>query len=105
MDASTVKAAVMSVVLGIHKKLNPKDNDIPEVSGATCPGSDLNKFDSKIWPVATSRIAKKLDITIPDEEKLFGDTSGKLFTIDQVTEHVCSLIRKYEKKKRSEESG
>jgi hypothetical protein len=99
MEPSEVKAKIVAVVQNIHKKLNPQDQEQPEVTGMTCPGSNLNKFDSKIWPVAISRIAKKLEVEIPDDEKLFGDSNGKMYTIDQITERVCALIKKQEKNK------
>lgn len=57
---------------------------VQDVSGLPCPilvGGDvprrvLEQFDSTVWPVATSWIAKELGVTIDNDVHVFGGKNG-----------------------------
>lgn len=71
---------------------------VQEVSGLPCPclgGGDvprrvLEQFDSTVWPVATSWIAKELGVKIDNDVHVFGGRNGgPLLTINQSAELIC----------------
>ncbi len=63
--------------------------DSPVLSGGDVPGKVLPSFDSTVWPVATSWLAKKLGVVIPKDVHIFGTLDGKtLLTIDQSVDLV-----------------
>lgn len=72
--------------------------DIQAMSGLACPVLDdtsvppklLPKFDSTIWPVATTEVARKLGVTIPNDIHIFGGEKGNpLLTIAQSVALIC----------------
>lgn len=78
--------------------------DIQAKSGLPCPalsGTDvapkvLEKFDSTVWPVATTLVARKLGIKIPHDVHIFGGEKGTaLLTINQAAELI---VNKYQPK-------
>jgi len=61
--------------------------------GSTCPLTDLEGFDSKIWPVAISQLAKSIGVSIPNRKNIFVSTNGRQrLTIDQIAVEVCKLV-------------
>ena len=62
----------------------------PKLTGADVPAKVLPKFDSVVWPAATSLLAKKLDIVIPADVHIFGSSKGELLTIDQTAQLVVA---------------
>lgn len=62
----------------------------PDLNGSTVPPKALQKFDSTVWPAATTLIARKLGVTIPNDVHLFGDKGAPLLTIDQTATLICS---------------
>ena len=48
----------------------------PVIEPSTCPLEDLPGFDSKVAPAATSDLARKLGVSIPNDENIFVDSSG-----------------------------
>ena len=86
MTQDDAKAALVSVL-----------NDIQARSGLPCPtlqGLDvppklLEKFDSTVWPAATTLIARKLGVTIPHDVHIFGGEKGRpLLNINQIAELI-----------------
>lgn len=74
---------------------------VQDASGLTCPvlaSGDvpcrvLEQFDSTVWPVATSWIAKELGVKIENDVHLFGGKNGgPLLTINQSAEVLCAHI-------------
>lgn len=61
----------------------------PALDGSTVPSKALEKFDSIVWPAATTLIARKLGVTVPHNAHIFGDKGAAPLTIDQ----TASLIR------------
>lgn len=65
----------------------------PVLTGATIPITDLDKFNSKIWPVATGMLAATLGMEIPNNVNIFS-TRGACrtpFSIDQTVAEVCRI--------------
>ncbi len=74
--------------------------ECPPLTGATKPVENLPKFDSKVWPVATTVLAQKIDATIPNDVNIFVDETTKLpRSIDEIAAFVCSLLKKQSEKK------
>jgi hypothetical protein len=61
----------------------------PPLRGSTVPPKALEKFDSTVWPAATTLIARKLGVTIPNDVHIFGAKGVNPLTIDQ----SATLIR------------
>ena len=62
----------------------------PALNGSTVPPKALEKFDSTVWPAATTLIARKLGVTIPSDVHLFGDKGAAPLTIDQTADLICA---------------
>ena len=60
------------------------------LNGSTVPSKALEKFDSTVWPAATTLIARKLGVTIPHDVHIFGDKGTTLLTIDQIASLICA---------------
>lgn len=65
--------------------------ECPPLEGGTMPLEDVPEFDSTIAPVATSLLAARVDIPIPDDMNIFVDPDGASRSIDQVALAVCDL--------------
>jgi len=69
--------------------------ECPPLTGATKPVENLPKFDSKIWPVATTILASEIGATIPNDVNIFVDETTKLpRSIDETAAFVCTLLKK-----------
>jgi hypothetical protein len=73
--------------------------DIQGKSGLPCPalGNNsvppkvLEKFDSTVWPVATTLVARKLGVKIPNDVHIFGGEKGTpLLTISEAAQLIVS---------------
>lgn len=61
------------------------------LSGSDVPKDKLPKFDSTVWPAATTRLGKALGIKIPSSTHVFGGKNGApLNTVDQIVDAVCA---------------
>jgi len=61
----------------------------PDLSGADVPLKVLEKFDSTVWPAATTLVARKLGIAIPNDVHIFGGEKGTtLLSIDQASKLI-----------------
>lgn len=86
MTQDDVKKALLEVLDKVQKTSGQPS---PSLNGSEVPSTVLPKFDSTVWPVATSWLAKKLDIVIPNDVHIFGGKAGApLLTIDQTVEIV-----------------
>ncbi|MBT1159635.1 hypothetical protein J1C56_29215 [Aminobacter anthyllidis] len=62
----------------------------PPLDGGVIPPKVLPKFDSTVWPVATTMVARKLGVTIPNDVHIFGGENGSpLLTIEQTAALIC----------------
>ena len=69
--------------------------ECPPLTGAIKPVEDLPKFDSKVWPVATTILATEISATIPNDVNIFVDETTKLpRSIDETAVFVCDLLGK-----------
>ena len=69
--------------------------ECPPLTGATKPIESLPKFDSKVWPVATTILAIEIGAIIPNDVNIFVDETTKLArSIDEAAIFVCDLLNK-----------
>ncbi|MBC9880400.1 hypothetical protein G8O24_24040 [Bradyrhizobium sp. INPA01-394B] len=69
--------------------------ECPPLTGAIKPVENLPKFDSKVWPVATTILATEINAEIPNDVNIFVDEATKLpRTIDETAAFVCLLVKK-----------
>lgn len=81
MDQDDAKKALVSVLKTIQKRSGLA---CPPLGGSDIPPDVLDKFDSTVWPVATTLVARKLGVIIPNNVHIFGGEKGSpLLTIDQ----------------------
>jgi len=95
MEISIVREAVLTVLNEIQTTLG---HPCPEINGDDIPSDVLEAFKSPLWPLATTRIAKALDVTIPNDVHIFGGDKGRpLRSLDD----TCQIIRNKHKAKKS----
>ena len=69
----------------------------PKLEKTLRPAKDLEKFDSKVWPVAIGMLSAELKIKIDDNINIFASKDGTVaYTIDEVTNLVCE-VAEYER--------
>ena len=69
--------------------------ECPPLIGTVKPIEDLPKFDSIVWPVATTILATEIDAAIPNDVNIFVDQTTKLpRSIDEMAVFVCELLNK-----------
>jgi len=72
--------------------------ECPVLNGQTKPVESIPQFDSKIWLVATTILAEKIDETIPNDVNIFVDEDSKLpRNIDEIAAFVCDLVEQHSK--------
>ncbi len=90
MDAGLVRKELINVLGQIQTMSGLA---CPVLTGATIPITDLDKFNSKMWPVATGMLASALGVEIPNNVNIFS-TRGACRTplsIDQAVAEVCRV--------------
>jgi hypothetical protein len=96
MDPATLKEKLIAVLSQIQAD---SGLECPPLTGATKPVENLPKFDSKVWPVATTILATEIGATIPNDVNIFVNETTKLSrSIDETVAFVCDLIKKQTKK-------
>lgn len=92
MDPAIVKETLIKVLSQIQ---TDSGLECPPLTGAIKPVENLPKFDSKVWPVATTILATEINAEIPNDVNIFVDEATKLpRTIDETAAFVCHLIKK-----------
>jgi hypothetical protein len=92
LDPTTVKEKLVAVLVQIQAD---SGLECPVLKGATKPVRDIPKFNSKVWPVATTILAIEIGASIPNDVNVFVDEKTKLpRTIDETAAFVCDLVRK-----------
>ncbi len=91
MDPKIVEQALKDVVEDIQ---NNSGLDCPPLSGETKPADEVPKFDSKVWIAATTLVADKLNIEIPDDQNIFvnADTK-KSMNISEIARFICTISK------------
>jgi hypothetical protein len=88
MEPNTVREALIRVLRQVQKR---RGLDCPPLQGDTVPVKALEKFTSKIWPAATTWLARELGVRIPRNVHIFGVKKGAPpLTIDQAVALVCA---------------
>ncbi|MEK4031695.1 hypothetical protein WOA01_01260 [Methylocystis sp. IM2] len=96
MDSAALKETLIAVLGQIQAD---SGLECPPLTGATKPIENLPKFDSKVWPVATTIIATETGATIPNDVNIFVDETTKLpRSIDEIAAFVCELLKKQSEK-------
>ncbi|MBX7198512.1 MAG: hypothetical protein K1X51_03975 [Rhodospirillaceae bacterium] len=87
MTHDDAKKALLSVLENIQ---TVSGLDCPPLQGTDIPTKVLPKFDSTIWPVATTLVARKLGVSIPNNVHIFGGEHGApLLSVDQIASAIC----------------
>jgi hypothetical protein len=96
MDSATLKEKLIAVLGQIQVD---SGLECPPLSGATKPVESIPKFDSKVWPVATTILATAIGASIPNDVNIFVDETTKLpRTIDETAAFVCDMLKKQSEK-------
>jgi hypothetical protein len=91
MTPEDAEKALISVLEDIQAR---SGLDCPALSGNAIPPKVLPKFDSTVWPVATTLVARKLGVTISHDVHIFGGEKGvPLLTIDQTVALICKTAK------------
>lgn len=96
MDPATLKEKLIAILGQIQA-----DSGLgcPTLTGMTRPVENIPKFDSKVWPVATTILATEIGATIPNDVNIFVDEATKLpRSIDETAVFVYDLLRKQNEK-------
>ena len=92
MDPVVVKETLIKVLSQIQAD---SGLECPALAGTTKPIENIPKFDSKVWPVATTILATEIKVDIPNDVNIFVDEATKLpRTIDETAAFVCDLLNK-----------
>lgn len=96
MDPATLKEKLIAVLGQIQVD---SGLDCPPLTGAIKPVENIPKFDSKVWPVATTILATEIGATIPNDVNIFVDETTKLpRSIDETVTFVCDLLKRQAEK-------
>ena len=92
MNPSTLKEKMIELLSEIQAD---SGLECPRLTGETKPVGDIPRFDSKIWPVATTLFSIEISASIPNNVNIFIDETSKLpRSIDEVIDFVCTLLTK-----------
>jgi hypothetical protein len=96
MDAATLKVKLIAVLSQIQ---SDSGLECPPLTGAIKPVDSIPKFDSKVWPVATTILSNEIGAAIPNDVNIFVDDITKLpLSIDETVALVCELLKKQAEK-------
>jgi len=87
MTLDDARTAIVMILEDIQAR---SGSPCPPLSGSTVPPKALEKFDSTVWPAATTLIARKLGVTIPNDVHIFGSKGASPLTIDQSATLICA---------------
>ncbi|GET43875.1 hypothetical protein [Microseira wollei] len=94
MNPKDVEAKLIEVLQDIQ---SDSGYDGSQIKGTTCPLSDLEGFDSMLWPVAIGMLASTLNANIPNDKNIFLSEDGKRqLSISESAAIVCEIVNKGE---------
>lgn len=94
MKQHDVEVQIIEVLQSIQSDSGYTGN---QIIGTTCPLSDLEEFDSMLWPVAISILTTTLDVNIPNDKNIFLSDDGKRpLTISESAAIVCEMVSREE---------
>jgi hypothetical protein len=89
----TLDEARAAIIKTLQKVQDTSGLHCPVLAGGDVPRRVLEQFDSTVWPVATSWIAKELGVKIDNDVHVFGGKNGgPLLTINQSAELICAHV-------------
>jgi hypothetical protein len=86
MTLDDARKALMAVLTDIQAR---SGLPCPALTGSTVAPKALEKFDSTVWPAATTLVARKLGVTIPNDVHVFGSKGAAPLNIDQSAQLIC----------------
>lgn len=87
----TPDEARAAIIKTLQKVQSASGLSCPTLAGKDVPTKVLDQFDSTVWPVATSWIAKELGVKVPNDVHIFGGKDGgPLMTINQSAELIVA---------------
>jgi hypothetical protein len=87
----TLNEARAAIIKTLEKVQNTSGLPCPTLVGSDVPARVLEQFDSTVWPVAISWIAKELGVKIGNDVHVFGGKGGgPLLTINQSAVLICA---------------
>jgi hypothetical protein len=91
MVRMTLDEARAAIIKTLGKVQNASGLPCPTLRGTDVPRRVLEQFDSTVWPIAISWIAKELGVKIGNDVHVFGGKGGRpLLTINQSAELICA---------------
>ena len=92
MNPDTLRTKLIAVLGQIQADSNL---ECPPLTGTSKPIENIPKFDSKVWPVATTILATEIGATIPNDVNIFVNETTKLpRSIDETAAFVYDLLEK-----------
>ncbi len=89
MNYDSVERAVIAVLGAIQRDGGHGE---PVIEPSTCPLEDLPGFDTKVAPVATSDLARLLGISIPNNQNIFVEPTGRRrLTVSEIVSRVLDI--------------
>ena len=96
MNPATLKEKLIAVLGQIQVD---SGLECPPLTGMTKPVENIPKFDSKVWPVATTILSTEIGAPIPNHVNIFVDETTKLpCSIDENAVIVSKILKKQAKK-------
>jgi hypothetical protein len=90
LDREVVKNRLCEVLRTIQSK---RRLQCPPLLGHSVPADELERFDSKMWPIAIGMLASALGVPIPNDANVF-KVGRRTQTIDEAVTIVCALAAK-----------
>ena len=92
MNPTALKGKLIAVLGQIQ---SDSSLECPPLPGATKPLENFPKFDSMVWPIATTILATEINTTIPNDVHIFVNETTKLpRSIEETAVFICDLIEK-----------
>ena len=99
MNPTTLKEKLIAVLGQIQVD---SGLECPPLTGMTKPVDNIPKFNSKVWPVATTILSTEIGAPIPNDVNIFFDETTKLpRSIDETAVFVCEMLKKQAEKEAS----
>ena len=96
MNTATLKEKLIAV---LEKIQVDSGLECPPLTGMTKPVENIPKFDSKVWPIATTILSTEIGAPIPNQVNIFVDETTKLpCSIDETVVIVSKMLKKQAKK-------
>jgi|GEM_PF-1692300 len=93
----TLEEAKTAVITTLNKVQSTSGLPCPTLTGDQVPKKVLEQFDSTVWPVATTWIARELGVVIENDVHIFGGKNGgPLLTISETAELILKKHKKIE---------